>query len=93
MKLNHLEGYLLIDHRASPGIPGLPVLFESGIYICGHCQGTVLKHPLRERAREVCKKCSTVICDGCAQRMAATMECLPMQKIIDQALERAVKEN
>lgn len=90
--MKYAEGYLMIDHRASPGIPGLPALFESGIYICGHCQGTVLKHPMRKRERHACTKCGTVICDGCAKVIAIGHECVPMEKLIDQALERAIKE-
>jgi hypothetical protein len=73
------EGYLLIDHRASPGIPadlsrtlGLdPALtaegkiLEAASLTCAHCKNVVMKNPLRQRARERCAKCDHYICDYC----------------------------
>ena len=73
------EGYLLIDHRASPGIPedialasgidpklvGEGKILESATYTCQHCRGVVVKEPKRIRPREFCSKCRAFICDGC----------------------------
>lgn len=87
-KIGGHTGYLLIDNRASPGVseefirksgklaPVVPegMLFEADTYTCSHCSTIVIKNPLRERPRNVCRKCMKIICDnpGC------NSECLPM---------------
>ncbi len=82
--LKRHEGWLLIDHSASPGIPadiarriGLPPelvaegkVLESATLSCKHCGGVWRKNPRRVRAREYCKKCDHYICDGCAREAA-----------------------
>src|SRR4051812_10704148 len=90
------EGYLLIDHRNSPGIPdeaavkaGLPVgagrgIYESATYTCSHCQTIVVINPLRTRAREWCAKCDHYLCDRCAKAMSVTGECLTFQRVINE---------
>jgi len=91
------EGYLLIDHRASPGLtaadlarvglvgPGFPggTAFEAATYCCGHCQRLVVRNPARTRERAWCSKCDVYICDLCAGR-----ECRPVQQAIDTILKR-----
>ena len=69
------EGYLLIDHRASPGTRQVPEgkLFETGVYTCPHCQYQVIKNVHRIRERALCMKCMSIVCDGCA----ALGECRP----------------
>lgn len=78
------EGWLLIDHRASPGIPAdvavklgfLPSevaegkLFETATLSCKHCGGAWRKNPRRIRPRGYCKRCDHYVCDGCADAMA-----------------------
>lgn len=74
------EGYLYIDHRASPGIPpdialqmGLdPIncqegkILESKTLTCAHCKSVVVPNINRTREREKCLKCSgRYLCDGC----------------------------
>ena len=73
------EGYLMIDHRASPGIPeamarsrGLPpagvregALLEMATMKCSHCGGVFMKNPERTRPRERCGPCNRYICDNC----------------------------
>lgn len=74
-------GYLVIDHRASPGLPDdiarqagyVPELcregqvYEADTMACGHCTGVVVKNPLRIRERARCMKCAGhYICDACA---------------------------
>lgn len=74
------EGYLLFDHRASPGLPedfaramGMdPALakegkvFEAATLTCAHCKTVVMKNPYRLRERSACMKCGgKYICDGC----------------------------
>jgi len=104
-KLSNDGGYLMIDHRDSPGVgmEMMPVgsrlgdqpvivgnsLFEGATSTCSHCQRVVLLNPGRVRKREVCKKCSHYICDPCAAEMARTLECIPFQKVLDDAQERA----
>ncbi len=75
------EGYLLIDHQASPGIPedvaevlGMdPSLVREGKVLeaatltCAHCKGAVVKNLWRVRERASCMKCrGKYICDACA---------------------------
>lgn len=73
------EGYILIDHRASPGLTleqaqalNLPydqvkegAIFETASLTCAHCRNAVLKNPLRTRERAHCHKCNHYICDNC----------------------------
>ena len=75
------EGYLLIDHRASPGLPehiavasGFDPrdlaggrMFEAATLTCKHCKTTVIKNPWRGRERHTCARCGYgFICDECA---------------------------
>jgi hypothetical protein len=74
-------GYLMVDHRASPGLPEDVArkvgydprfcqegkLFEASTMTCSHCKCAVVKNPLRTRERHSCMKCGGhYICDGCA---------------------------
>jgi hypothetical protein len=82
--LKRHEGWLLLDHRASPGIPadiarkiGLPPeavaggkLFESATLSCKHCGGAWSKNPYRIRRREYCRPCDHYICDDCGREAA-----------------------
>ncbi len=100
-KLAH-EGYLLIDHRESPGIPdevthslGLPLgsgrgMFETATFTCNHCTAVVVMNPLRTRAREYCAKCNHYICDRCGAVKAATGECKTFNQIVEETQEAAV---
>lgn len=99
--IRNLEGYLLIDHRNSPGVPadlllraGLPLeagrgLYESACYTCSHCQRIVWLNPQRTREREYCRGCQKIICDPCAAERAITLECRTFQQKLDKALEAA----
>jgi len=83
--LKRREGYLLIDHRFSPGVPediarkaGFdPKLMREGKYLetatihCAHCLGSVVKNPMRIRERAYCAKCDSYICDYCDAARAA----------------------
>jgi len=75
------EGYLFVDHRASPGLPEWIArrmggvagsrLIENATLTCCHCKSAVLKNPLRTRERHRCPKCSMqYVCDPCAWRMS-----------------------
>lgn len=77
------EGYVMIDHRHSEGIPdamarkigltekevGAGKLFEAAYLKCSHCLTPYLKNPLRTRERGFCWKCSHYVCDICAEQM------------------------
>jgi len=85
------EGYLLIDHRNSPGLPGAlggTGIFESATITCAHCHVVVVLNPDRSRARGYCARCDHYVCDnpGC------NAECLPMNQILDELQEEAVRE-
>lgn len=73
------EGYLLIDQRAA----GLG-MFESGTYICSHCQSTIVKNSARVRERGFCRKCDSYICDACEAHRAMTGVCRPYIQRIDE---------
>jgi hypothetical protein len=63
------EGYVLIDHRASPGTSEVPegTLFETATLHCAHCPSIVIVNPGRTRERAECMKCGyKYICDNCA---------------------------
>lgn len=75
------EGYLFVDHSASPGLPpelqrrmgGQPgqKIIENATLTCCHCKTAVLKNPFRTRERHRCPKCSMkYVCDPCAFRMS-----------------------
>lgn len=103
-RLRDLEGYLLIDHRNSPGVPdemvmraGLPAgagrgMFEAPTYTCSHCQRVVVLNPLRNRDRAYCMGCDHNICDECGAKKAAGAPCRTMKQIIEEAYETAQRE-
>ena len=89
-KRNH-EGYLLIDHRDSPGAGpvGKGQVFEAPTFCCSHCCAVVIINPLRTRSREYCAKCNHYICDTCGAIKAATGECKTFRQIIEETQEAA----
>jgi hypothetical protein len=93
------SGYLMVDHRASPGLPedvarwagydpklaGEGKFYEADTMTCSHCRGMVVKNIFRTRERHSCVKCSGhYICDGCAY-LASLPDYVhaPMSKVID----------
>src|SRR6266446_6481049 len=78
-KRYHQGGEIMVDHRASPGLPpdiaracgfdpalaGEGKLLESATMTCAHCKNAVVKNPFRIRARERCEKCDHYVCDLC----------------------------
>jgi hypothetical protein len=94
------SGYLIIDHRASPGLPnGLGIIpgvetpkfpsagkvFEVSIVQCAHaCGSEIILNPDRVRPRNHCAKCDAYYCDKPGCR-----ECVPIQKIVDEIMESA----
>ena len=97
------EGYLLVDHQASPGLPedvarlsgydprlcGEGKRFEAATLTCSHCKCAVVKNPLRTRERHHCFKCHHYICDLCAFRMSLPdYDHTPFDKVIDLILDQ-----
>ena len=93
------EGYLLVDHRYSPGVspaealaPGKPApvivpagtTLESATITCSHCQVVVILNPNRTRPRGYCAKCDHYVCDS----PLCNRECVPFAKVAD-AVEAA----
>lgn len=89
------EGYLLIDHRAGPGMPagfieqsGIPArggsMVEMATLTCAHCRGLSIKNPWRQRERGYCAKCDAYICDSCvAIAREPDYQHLPFSRVID----------
>lgn len=88
------SGYLIIDHKDSPGInpsdvpnqirnstliTGPNQITERDIQFCSHCGTQVILNPLRERPRGYCGKCDHYICDN----PICHMECNPLKKLLD----------
>lgn len=103
--LRRHEGYLLVDHRNSPGLTeeqthaaGLPPgagqgLFEAPTYTCSHCQAIVVLNPDRKRERAYCVKCDRNICDACGALYGMTRECRNIQKVLDDVQEAAERQS
>lgn len=99
-----LEGYLMIDHRMSPGISqedvahvpdaiavGKGQLFESATNECSHCQRGIILNPLRTRERGYCHKCDKYICTACSLLLHLSGICRPYQQLVDEIYERIAK--
>ena|SRR5437899_3104257 len=77
------EGYLMVDHRASPGLnPEAALslgyhpsqvqegqLFEAKTNHCSHCGTVVIMNPMRTRERTICYACNKYVCDNCGISM------------------------
>jgi ribosomal protein S27AE len=93
------DGYLKIDHSASPGFTpeqaiaagrsklaghiGEGKVYEGKTYTCSHCQRVVIANPDRLNQRAYCGKCDHDICDRCGIVMKVNGECMPFVKVID----------
>lgn len=82
--LERRHGELLIDHQASPGVPGLPKIFEAKVYTCSHCQRQIIHGPNRKREKTTCYQCFKYICDNCAS-MAKVVECKTYTALVEEA--------
>lgn len=101
-------GYLMVDHRASPGLPEDVAraagydpklcregkVYEADTMTCSHCKCSVVKNPFRTRERHFCAKCSGhYVCDICAYK--ATLPDythVPFEKIIEQHVNGQMHE-
>ena len=97
--LNSHTGYLIIDHRDSPGIKPEEVperlrkttivvnaneVYEADTKQCTHCQRGVVLRPDRTRARGYCPYCHHYICDTCREMLDITGKCVPFMKTLDE---------
>lgn len=94
--LTRHEGYLMVDHSASPGLTrdearacgyhdlshcGEGKVFEAATVTCAHCKMPYIKNPERIRPREYCKPCDHYICDFChIERSCADYSHLPFEQ-------------
>lgn len=88
-------GYLLVDHRASPGIPGEPGMgpgsvFEADTIACNHCSVPVVMNPLRQRERFFCPRCNQYCCDICAAAYHVNKVCKPFECVADEVVSGSV---
>lgn len=77
-------GYLVVDHRNSPGIPGMPKLFEADTQHCNHCHVPVVLNPYRKRERFICPQCDWFCCDICAIGYKANGVCKPFNLVAEE---------
>jgi hypothetical protein len=99
--LRRYEGYLLIDHRNSPGLTdeevaraGLPPgagkgVFEAPTISCSHCQSIVVLNPDRTRERSYCPSCDRYLCDACGALYGMTKKCRNFFRTLDKIQEAA----
>jgi hypothetical protein len=89
------EGYLIMDHSQTEGVPdevvvrlGLPAgagkgVFETATFTCSHCQTVVIINPDRKRQRAYCRGCNHLLCDPCGAERALTGVCRTFEQKID----------
>lgn len=97
-------GYLMVDHRASPGLPediarlcgydpklsGEGKVYEADTLSCSICKGTVVKNIFRTRERHSCKVTGRYICDGCAYLQSLPdYVYVPFEKVVDNLKNQA----
>lgn len=104
--LQRHEGYLLIDHRNSPGVPADVMIaqgiapeagrqdsiFETSTFTCSHCETVVVMNPKRTRSRGYCSKCDHYVCDECEAKRFASGVCLPFKAMVEQTLNQLAKQ-
>ena len=96
------EGYLMIDHTFSPGVPEeltkpLNLItaapgkkLEAATLTCSHCQKTVILNPQRTRARGYCPSCDHFVCDLC-EGIRQIQGCQNIKKVTEELIERAAR--
>lgn len=101
------EGYVLIDHRNSPGISqefvaankldapavGAGQVFESAISVCHCCGGDVILNPLRTRDREWCRQHDAYLCDNCSLLRKVNGSCVPLRQKLNTLFERILRRS
>lgn len=88
----NLEGYLMVDHRAT-NEPGMfRGMFEAAVITCSHCQRQMIRNPARTRERAWCWGCDSYICDTCGIARTATGECKTFKQVMDEFEAKIIKE-
>jgi len=85
------EGYLLVDHTASPGVAksleglstGEGTKVELPTIKCSHCPNVYVFNPWRTRERGRCYKCMKHLCDECAIAYKVNGICRPWVQVVD----------
>src|SRR4051812_38085149 len=102
--LRSLEGYVMIDHRDSPGVSDAMAVavglapgagrgfFESATVTCRHCQTVIMLRPDRSRERHFCRGCSRYMCDRCASQYALDFTCRDIERQLAQRLEQIIAQ-
>lgn len=105
--LKRHEGYIMVDNRASPGLPEdiaraagydpeqcrAGGLFEAATLTCSHCGNAFVKNPLRTRPRPYCNQCDHYICDICdGVRQQPLYEHRPFNQMMDEVIEQAQRQ-
>lgn len=99
------EGYILIDHRNSPGIStdfvsrhnldapavGPGQVFESAMKMCHACGTQMILNPNRSRQREWCMQHDAYLCDRCALTRRLTGSCIPLWKRLESIFKRLTR--
>lgn len=104
MSMRRQQGYLMVDHRASPGLTeeqaracGYDPLFckegklyEADTLTCAHCKTPVVKSPTRVRPRAECFQCGVkFICDACDyERTLPDYVHAPFEKIAEEIIRK-----
>ena len=102
------EGWLSIDHTASPGtgpLTGNPIVaqlhvpivpegkqLEASLITCAHCQRGVILNPQRRHDREWCSGCDHYLCDNCGLVRKIDGMCRSMKVLIDRLQEQAFRD-
>lgn len=94
--LAHGAGYVIVDHRDSPGLTAADVatlpgtlavaggqVLEADAFTCSHCQRGILRNPGLKRETARCQKCYHYICHLCAGVLAQGGACVPAAKRCD----------
>ena len=70
-------------------------LFEAPLLRCSHCQKQIIMNPARNLAvhpREICHGCGRYICDRCTVLKKIGVQCKPIERVIDEVLAEAARE-
>ena len=98
------EGYFMMDHRNSPGVPDAEVvrqglipgagrgLFESATFTCPYCECVVVLNPDRSRPRNYDPATNHLICDGCEAIRKSGQPMKTMKQIADEILNQRAKQ-
>ena len=101
--LRSLEGYIMIDHRNSPGVPDEVMvkqglipgsgrgLFESATFTCPYCETVVIMNPDRSRPRGYDRKLDRYICDRCETVRVSGAPMKTMKQVADEILNTNAK--